>query len=90
MKEVVKCKYCGGYEYYGEMRWLSGRCQCRNCYKAHFEEVNHALYTWDDLNGPRPTPEEIAKTYAEVRSELDKQLEYCMDEFTRKEQNHER
>ena len=32
---------------------------------------------------------ELAKTYAEVRSELDKQLEYCMDEFTRKEQSDE-
>lgn len=26
---------------------------------------------------------DLAKTYAEIRAELDKQLEYCMEHFTK-------
>lgn len=55
MKEIVKCKYCDEYEYYGEMRWLSGRCSCRNCYKSFWEDSNNKTYSWDDLDGNRPT-----------------------------------
>lgn len=57
-KRIVICKHCGKPEYWGEMRWLNGRCSCRNCYTAQWEDVNHKLYTWDDLDGERPTMEE--------------------------------
>lgn len=49
MAEVVICRHCGRPEYYGEMRWLNGHQECRRCYKAHWEEVNHKQYIWDDL-----------------------------------------
>lgn len=49
MAEIVTCKHCGNPEYYGEMRWLNGKEECRPCYKAHWEEVNHKHYAWDDL-----------------------------------------
>lgn len=65
MEEVVICKYCGVPEYYGEMRWLSGKCCCRDCYKKDYEERTGKKYTWDDLDGKRPTIEidkGIAKT----------------------------
>lgn len=58
MDKIVICKQCGKPEYWGEMRWLSGRCTCRNCYKANWQDENHCLYTWDDLDGKRPTMEE--------------------------------
>ena len=58
MNEIVICKYCGKPEYYGEMRWLSGKCCCRNCYKADYEDKTEKVYEWDDLNGPRPTMED--------------------------------
>ena len=44
MKEIVICRYCGKEEEYGKMRWLNGRCECKKCYKSHWEEVNHQLY----------------------------------------------
>lgn len=46
MNRIVICKHCGEPEYYGEMRWLSGRCSCRNCYKWQYESENGRLYTW--------------------------------------------
>lgn len=55
MSEVIVCKYCGRLEYEGKMRWLNGRCECRSCYKSHYEEVHKELYRWNDLDGPRPT-----------------------------------
>ena len=58
MKRIVICKYCGKPEYYGEMRWLSAKCCCRDCYKAEWESETHKLYTWDDLDGRRPTMDE--------------------------------
>jgi len=61
MNTIVKCKYCGRYEYYGDMRWLSGRCTCRDCYKADYETNYNKLYTWNDLDGKRPTKEEYDK-----------------------------
>ena len=55
---IVICKECKKPEYWGEMRWLSGRCVCRDCYKANYEQETKEPYTWDDLDGPRPTVEE--------------------------------
>lgn len=58
MKRIVICKYCGRPEYYGEMRWLSAKCCCRDCYKADYESISGKLYRWDDLDGKRPTMDE--------------------------------
>ena len=58
MKKIVICRHCGRPEYYGEMRWLNGRCSCRDCYKHQWEDTNHKLYTWTDLDGKRPTMKE--------------------------------
>ena len=58
MDKIVICKQCNQPEYWGEMRWLSGKCTCRNCYRANWQDENKALYEWDDLDGPRPTVEE--------------------------------
>lgn len=58
MKRIEICKHCNKPEYYGEMRWLSGFCGCRSCYKARWEELNKSVYKWDDLNGKRPSIEE--------------------------------
>ena len=63
-KEIVICKHCGKPEYWGAMRWLSGRCACRNCYRSFWEDQNHKRYTWDDLDGPRPTFEEYKEQEA--------------------------
>ena len=48
--EIVICKECKKPEYWGEMRWLSGRCVCRDCYKANYEQETKEPYTWDDLD----------------------------------------
>ena len=58
MKRIVICKHCEMPEYYGEMRWLSGICYCRNCYKGQYERERHEIYKCDDLDGKRPTMEE--------------------------------
>lgn len=58
MNRIVICKHCGKPEYYGKMRWLSGFSVCRDCYKAKWQDENHQQYTWDDLDGKRPTMEE--------------------------------
>jgi hypothetical protein len=50
MNEIVTCKYCGKNEYYGEMTWLNGRCECRDCYKSHYFEVYKKIYIWRDKN----------------------------------------
>lgn len=52
---IVKCIYCDGYEYWGNVMWLNGRSMCRNCYVADWEKRNKRVYKWDDLRGPRPT-----------------------------------
>jgi len=54
MLEVVRCKYCGESEYYGEFRWKNGRELCRRCYKSEWEASTGETYKWDDLNGPFP------------------------------------
>ena len=40
-KRIVICRRCKKPEYWGEMRWLSGFCVCRDCYKAQWESENH-------------------------------------------------
>jgi late competence protein required for DNA uptake (superfamily II DNA/RNA helicase) len=70
MKKIVICKYCGKPEYYGEMRWLSGRCFCRSCYKSQWQDENHKLYTWNDLDGKRPTMLDYKKKYIKDSTEL--------------------
>ena len=69
MNRVVICKHCGKHEYYGEMRWLSGRCSCRSCSKAQWQDENHELYKWNDLDGERPTMSEYEKQESEVANE---------------------
>lgn len=59
--EIVICRHCGKPEYWGVMRWLSGRCSCRNCYRRFWEDQNHRRYKWNDLDGSRPTMEEYQK-----------------------------
>ena len=61
MDKIIICKHCGKPEYYGEMRWLNGRCSCRNCYKNQWQDENHKLYSWNDLDGKRPTMEEYKR-----------------------------
>lgn len=61
MKRIVICNHCGKPEYYGEFRWLNGTCSCRSCYKSQWEHENHKPYTWNDLDGQRPTMEEYEK-----------------------------
>lgn len=61
MHRVIICKYCGKPEYYGEFRWISGHMMCRNCYKADFEERNKRPYVWHDLDGKRPSMNEVEK-----------------------------
>lgn len=58
VQSIVICKKCGRPEYWGEMRWLSGECLCRDCYKKKWEHEEGEPYRWDDLEGPRPTMEE--------------------------------
>jgi len=58
VSEIVICRHCGKPEYSGEMRWRSGICSCRACYKAQYEREEHKLYQWSDLDGKRPTMEE--------------------------------
>lgn len=59
MKRVIRCKYCGKPEYYGEFRWISGKMLCRDCYKADFEKRNKTPYRWHDLDGKRPAEDEL-------------------------------
>lgn len=56
--EIVLCRHCGKPEYWGEFRWLSGICSCRNCYKSQWEREEREPYRWDDLDGRRPTMNE--------------------------------
>ena len=55
MNRVVICKFCNVPEYWGQMRWLNGKCLCRNCYKAAYQDTYGEPYKWNDLNGPRPS-----------------------------------
>ena len=57
-RNIVICKSCNKPEYWGEMRWLSGRCVCRDCYKADYERSTGKAYIWTDLDGKRPTMDE--------------------------------
>ena len=59
--EVVKCKHCGNYDYFGEMRWKGGRQLCRRCYKTDWEHRHGGtVYPWNDLDAaPFPSDTEI-------------------------------
>jgi len=70
MKKIIICKYCGKPEYYGEMRWLNGRCSCRSCYKLQWQDENHKLYTWNDLDGKRPTMADYKRQHIKDSTEL--------------------
>lgn len=63
---IVICKRCGKPEYWGEMRWLSGCCVCRNCYMAQYQNEYKEPYKWDDLDGKRPTMEEYNRQETEA------------------------
>ena len=39
-KRIVICRRCKKPEYWGEMRWLSGFCVCRDCYKAQYGGIS--------------------------------------------------
>lgn len=54
MDEVRACKYCGRMDYWGQFRWLSGRCICRRCHREEYERKTGKLYEWDDLDGQFP------------------------------------
>lgn len=62
MKKAILCKYCSRPEYYGEMRWLNGKCMCRKCYKAEYESFYRKPYCWDDLDGKRPDISELGES----------------------------
>lgn len=66
MMRVVKCRHCGGFEYYGEMRYLNGRCECRKCYKHHREEIDHEPYGYTDLEGKCPTEKDFLEQEDEI------------------------
>ena len=68
MKEIVICKHCGRPEYYGDMRWLNGKCICRACYRCDCEDRTGKLYSWNDLDGHMPTMAEYEKQEEERRS----------------------
>lgn len=55
---IIICKHCGKPEYWGEFRWLNGKCCCRDCYKADREQSEGEAYRWNDLDGKRPTMDE--------------------------------
>lgn len=59
MEKAIICKYCSRPEYYGEMRWLDGKCMCRSCYKAEYESLYRKPYGWDDLDGKRPNLDDV-------------------------------
>lgn len=69
LSKIVICKYCGKPEYYGETHWMGGRrYYCRSCYKEQWQNENHELYRWKDLDGKRPTMEEYEKQEREVQN----------------------
>lgn len=59
MKRVIRCKYCGKPEYFGEFKWESGRMMCRSCYRADYERHYGKPYEWDDLDGDVPDETEV-------------------------------
>lgn len=75
MNEIVICKHCGHPEYYGKMRWLNGRCECRQCYRHHYEEVHGEIYRWDDLSGKVPSMMEY-DAQEEIKKKR-KLISYC-------------
>lgn len=51
---IVICKSCHRPEYWGQMRWLNGKCTCRDCYRSEWESMRGEQYRWNDLDGNRP------------------------------------
>lgn len=64
LNDIVLCG-CGRPEYRGDMRWISGKQYCRNCYKEKWEAERSMPYTWHDLDGIRPTMEEYNRQIEE-------------------------
>ena len=56
--KIVICKECKKPEYWGQMRWLNGKCTCRDSCRSNYEQTYLKAYVWDDLNGKRPTMDE--------------------------------
>ena len=65
---IMQCKRCGEYEYWGEMRWLCGKCLCRNCYRQAYEKMYQIRYRGRDLDGPRPTADDYRRQQAAIRN----------------------
>lgn len=68
-EQIVICNSCKKAEYWEKMRWSSGRCLCRNCYRSIWEQENKKSYSWNDLEGKRPTIEEYKKQEEDRRKE---------------------
>lgn len=58
---IVICKSCHRPEYWGQMRWLNGKCICRDCYRSEWESMRGEQYRWNDLDGNRPTMQDYNK-----------------------------
>ena len=65
MNRIVRCKYCNKPEYYGKFIWLNSHMLCRDCYKAMYEKIYNTRYEWHDLDGKRPTEEDLQMQIAE-------------------------
>lgn len=60
-KRIVICRRCKKPGILGRNEMAFRFCVSRGCYKAQWESENHKPYTWDDLDGKRPTMEEFEK-----------------------------
>lgn len=76
-EEIVICKLCGRPEFWSDMRWLNGKCMCRECYKSECEDLYGRHYKWDDLNGTRPTMD--AYEYQEKMKQRFKEIDDFFD-----------
>lgn len=65
MKIIVICRHCGRPEYYGQMRWLSGHCSCRPCYRIRYKDIYNKEYEWPDLDGTAPTMQDYLEQQKE-------------------------
>lgn len=55
-KRIVICRRCKKPEYWGEMRWLSGFCVCRDCYREELKTIEgwhkSGCNSWDEYCKP--------------------------------------
>ena len=65
---IVICKSCRRPEYWGQMRWLNGKCTCRDCYRSEWESMRGEQYRWNDLDGNRPTMQDYNKQEEEYKN----------------------